>query len=429
MQNILQNLLQWLAHAYIQRYQPHIVAITGNVGKTSTKEAIAEVLSRHARTRASGGNLNNELGVPLTILGDYAGEYYEGGGGIFFWSKVLIRGFWGLLVPSRYPEILVLEYGADRPGDIGNLSRLYKPHVAVVTAVGEIPVHVEYFASPEALAHEKSKLVRALEPGDLAVLNFDDQAVVGMREHTKAIIKTFGFQEGADVRIANLETTVDETGTPDGVTFKLEYNRGFVPVKIQGSLGTSQAYAAAAAALVGLHLGMNLVDVIEALSHFKGVPGRLRILRGLKNSIIIDDTYNAAPAAMHVALDTLASLPAQRKVAVLGDMLELGKYSLEAHQAVGNRVGEIVQILVCVGEKAKFIAEAARNQLPEGSIYTFHTSSEAAPKVQEILQEGDLVLVKGSQGKRMEKVVEEIMANPERKTKLLVRQSGKWRSH
>jgi UDP-N-acetylmuramyl pentapeptide synthase len=213
---------------------------------------------------------------------------------------------------------------------------------------------------------------------------------------------------------------------PEGVSFKLHYAKGFVPVRISGSLGKSQAYSAAAAAIVGLHLGLNLVQVTEGLTRYHGIPGRLRVLPGIKDTVIIDDTYNAAPAAMHLALDSFAAFPAQRRVAVLGDMLELGKYTFEAHQEIGNRVGDIAQVLVCVGEKAKIIADAAANQMEQKNIYTFHTSEEAKQKVQELLQAGDLVLVKGSQGKRMEKIVEEIMAEPERKRELLVRQSRSW---
>jgi len=149
-------------------------------------------------------------------------------------------------------------------------------------------------------------------------------------------------------------------------------------------------------------------------------------LPGIKTSIILDDTYNASPSAMHVALETLRDLPAKRKVAVLGDMLELGKYSVQAHQTAGDMAGAIADILVCVGEKAKFIADAARNEMESDHIITFHDSDEAKLKVQELLQPGDLVLVKGSQGKRMEKIVEEIMAEPQRKRELLVRQSEGW---
>jgi len=218
-----------------------------------------------------------------------------------------------------------------------------------------------------------------------------------------------------------------ETIKPIGVSFKLHYGlNSFVPVDIKGSLGKSQAYAAAAAAAVGIAMGMNLVEISDALSYYEGPKGRLRILAGIKHSWLIDDTYNASPASTHLALGVLRELSAKRRIAVLGDMLELGKYTIEAHRVAGNLAGRFVDILVCVGSRAKFIADAAGNQMPAENIYTFETSDEAKKKVQELIKEGDLVLIKGSQGMRMEKIVEEIMAEPEKKKELLVRQSKKW---
>ncbi len=428
MRRILQIILDGLARLYLVRYEPVIVGVTGNVGKTSTKEAIAAVLGAEKRTRSSGGNLNNELGLPLTIIGDWAREYYQSGGGAGFWAKALLLGVWRLLVPHQYPEVLILEYAADRPGDIKKLVRMFKPHFGVVTAVGETPVHVEFFASPKEIAAEKSQLVRVLEPGGRAVLNFDDLTVLEMKDVTRAQVRTFGFGEGADVRVSNFDFSMDEQGRPQGCSFKLHAEGSFVPVKLYGSLGRPQAMAAAAATAVGLNFGMNLVQISDALSHYRGPAGRLRILRGVKDAVILDDTYNAAPASMHLALETLKALPASRRVAVLGDMLELGRYSVDAHRTVGDMAGSIADILVCVGARAKLIADSAANQMPQDNILTFDTSDEAKATVQDIMRPGDVVLMKGSQGIRMEKIVQEIMAEPERKEELLVRQSKKWQN-
>ena len=441
MRNLIKKIIIWklgiIAKMYLRRYKPHIIAITGNVGKTSTKEAIAAVLSRFKSVRSGKGNLNNEFGVPLTIVGDWADNYYEAGNSLWFWARVLVVSFLGLLFQRNYPEILVLEYGADKPGDIKRLASKFKPHIGVVTAVGEVPVHVEYFSGPEGVAKEKGRLVEALSASDFAVLNFDDLAVLEMKERTKAKVFTYGFGDGlpgqgAMVRVSNFEPWI-ENGIPEGVSFKMNYNDSFVPFKLSGSLGKSQGYAAAAAAAVGSVLGMNLVDISEALSKYHGPNGRLKILKGIKNSIIIDDIYNASPASTHLALETLQDLPAgeaglasKRKVAVLGDMLELGKYTIQAHQNIGNIAGSFVDLLICVGSRAKFIADSAVNQMSTEKIYKFETSDEAKLKVKELIKEGDLILVKGSQGIRMEKIVEEIMAEPEKKKELLVRQSKKW---
>ena len=449
MKTILQKILTVLAKMYLAKYKPKIVAVTGNTGKTSTKEQIAAVLGSAKKIRMSGGNLNNELGVPLAIIGDFTKEYYEKGGTVGFWLKVLFKAKIGLLFRQGYPEILVLEYGADRPGDITKLAKNFKPDVAVVTTIGEIPVHVEYFSGPEELAEEKSKLVQTLDTTDFAVLNYDDPAVLAMKEKTKAKVKFFGFGDGAEVRVSDFDFKVGPNGEPEGVVFKIHHisqsaiyplensraiSRGsrvgdmadWLEVKLNSSLGKSQAWAAAAAAAVGLIFGLNLVKISDALSAYRGPAGRLKILKGIKNSFLIDDTYNASPSSTHLALETLKELPAKRKIAVLGDMLELGKYSIQAHRDAGNFAGTLADILITVGSRAKFIADAAGNQMSKENIFSFDTSVEAGQKARELVQEGDLVLIKGSQGIRMEKIVEEIMAEPEKKKELLVRQSKKW---
>mgnify|MGYP001618654641 FL=1 len=426
MYKLSQIIVEILAKLYLWRFNPQIIGITGNVGKTSTKEAIGLVVGKIKKVRVGGGNLNNEVGLPFNIISDSAEEYYEKGGSLIFGIKTFFKAVFGFF-SSDYPEVLVLEYGADRPGDIKRLSKKYKPHVGVITAVGEVPVHVEYFSGPEGVAKEKGRLVEALSISDFAVLNFDDLAVLEMKERTKAKVFTYGFGDGAMVRISNLESWT-ENEIPEGVNFKMNYNDSFVPFKLKGSLGKSQGYAAAAAAAVGVIFGMNLVDVSEALSEYHGPKSRLKILKGIKNSIIIDDSYNASPLSIHLALETLRDLPGARRVAVLGDMLELGKYTIKAHQDVGNLAGSFVDLLICVGSRAKFIADSAFNQMLSDNIHKFETSDEAKLKVKELIKEGDLVLVKGSQGMRMEKIVEEIMAEPEKKKELLVRQSKKWLS-
>lgn len=425
MYKLAQIIVEILAKLYLWRFNPQIIGITGNVGKTSTKEAIGVVVSRIKKVRVGGGNLNNEVGLPFNIISDSADEYYEKGGSLLFGIKSFFKAIFGLL-SSNYPEILVLEYGADKPGDIKKLARKYKPHISVVTAVGEVPVHVEFFSGPEELAREKRKLVEVLGSTDFAVLNFDDLTVLEMKDKTRARVYTYGFGDSAMVQVSNLNVRTGEHGFPVGLGFKIHHAESFVPVRTDGSLGKSQGYAAAAAASVGLVFGMNLVQISEALSEYKGPKGRLKILKGIKNSVIIDDTYNASPSSTHLAVETIGGLSGPRKVVVLGDMLELGRYTIEAHEEAGNFLKNDFDILVTVGSRAKFIAESASNQMPAENIHKFETSDEAKLKVKELIKEGDLILVKGSQGMRMEKIVEEIMAEPDKKKELLVRQSGKW---
>ncbi len=416
-----------MAKVYLWRFKPQIVAVTGNVGKTSTKEAIAAVLGTFRKVRSGKGNLNNEFGVPLTILGDFADDYYDAGNSAGFWVKVLAMSFVRFFTSMNYPEVLVLEYGADKPGDIGRLVRNFKPHIGVVTAVGDIPVHIEFFNDAESVAKEKAKLVKKLGAKDLAVLNHDDDRVLDMKDGLLSEVKTFGFQEGANLRVTDYSYNI-QNNKPLGVEFKINGQE----ISIDGSLGKSQAYAAAAAAAVGQFFGLTTAQIKEGLANYRGPKGRLRILAGIKNSIIIDDTYNASPASTRLALETLRDLPAKRRIAILGDMLELGEYTEKAHQAIGTFAADFVDLMVCVGTRAKFIASEYRRASTAASrpnvlsVYTFDTSNDAKLKVQELVQEGDLVLVKGSQGARMEKIVEEIIAEPQRKKELLVRQGTKW---
>jgi UDP-N-acetylmuramoyl-tripeptide--D-alanyl-D-alanine ligase len=417
MRNVLKYILKQLARATIWRYRPEIIAITGSVGKTSAKEAIYAVLKNYKRVRKSGGNLNNELGVPLTIIGDWPEKELElisraqpAGTKrlkkLFFWLKVILSGIVQIIFPQRsaYPQVLILEYGADKPGDIKQLLSIARPKIAVITAIGEIPVHVEFYSGPEAVAREKGKLIEHLFVNDYAVLNFDDQVVMGLKEKTRATIKTFGFEENADVRLNNYEIK------PEGIVFKLEHSGSVVPVFIQNTFGRAQAYAASAAACVGLVYDINLVEISEALSaNYKPVKGRMNLLPGVKNTFIIDDAYNASPLSMQEALNTLRDLPAKRKIAVLGDMLELGKYSLEAHQSIGALAAKTADVLITAGPRGKFIAEGGLNAgMPKDHILSFDTAAEAGKELQELIKPGDLVLIKASRAMGMETIVEEI---------------------
>jgi len=419
---ILKLILKFLAQMTIWRFQPQVIGITGSAGKTSAKEAIYAVLKNHRRVRKSKENLNNELGMPLTIIGDWPNDELKLVSRdtppgektvkkLLFWLKVIfiakLRFFF--LKKSAYPEILILEYAADRPGDIKYLLEIAKPYIGVITAIGEIPVHVEFFSGPEAVAKEKSKLIESLPVDGFAVLNFDNEIAMGTREQVRGRVITFGFGDGADLKIANFENR-SENNRPVGISFKIEYGGSFVPVVLKRSFGKAQAYAAAVAACVGLIYDLNLVEIFEALSaNYQPAKGRMNLIDGIKNSYVIDDSYNASPLSMEEALNTIRDLPAKRKIAVLGDMLELGKYSIEAHEAVGRLVGQIVNLLVTVGPRAKFVAEAAKNSgLPESQILSFDTAAEASSAVQDLMKQGDLILVKASRAVELERVVEEI---------------------
>lgn len=431
----MQSILKILARRTLWRYRPFIAGITGSVGKTSTKEAIFAVLKSKFVVRTSEKNYNNEFGLPLTILG-----IRHGGRNPFKWLLMLFGALnTAFFRRKSYPEVLLLEYGVDRPGDMDYLLSIAKPDLAVVTAIGEIPVHVEFFKDPEEVVKEKAKLVSALPPDGYAVLNHDDVAVYDMKRQTVAESLTYGFEEHADLRIINYEphlTKDEEWGDmPLGISLKLEYNGSVVPVRLRDVFGEAQAYAVSAACAAGLVMNINLVEASEALRDYTSTPGRLRLLRGVKHTLVLDDTYNAAPESMRAALDTLKSLPAHRKVAVLGDMLEIGRYAEQAHRAIGDQAAEFVDLLLCVGPRAKFIAEEAltrgvephARRLMPGQVLKFDDSISAGKALDPLIREGDLILVKGSQAMRMERVVREVMAHPEKAEELLVRQDEYWK--
>ena len=401
------ELLQWklrlFARLMIWRYEPKIVAVAGSVGKTSTKYAIASVLRGSHHIRMSPGNFNNEIGVPLTILSDE-----QEIGGIFFWFRVFSFAIWRIIFKGKYPDVLILEYATDRPGDMKYLLKIARPTHGVLTAFGEIPVHVEFFSSPEELAREDARAIEYLSAYGFALLNFDDQTVLDMKDRTRAKVITYGFGDGADIKISNFEHRAED-GAPAGISFKLEYGGSFVPVRMNNVYGKPTAYSAAAAAGIGLIFGMNLVNIPEALSRYEAPKGRMSLLKGIKGTYILDDSYNAAPLSMHAALETLKDLEGERKIAVLGDMLEIGQYAIEAHEQIGRFAKKCANILITVGARAMFIADEAKKLgMPAKNVFSFDTADEAKLKVQEVLKQGDVVLVKASRSIGLEKVVEEI---------------------
>lgn len=401
--NQLKTVLRFLARRTLSKYRPGIIAVTGSVGKTSIKEAIYVVLRSFRRVRASHENFNNEIGVPLTVLGSW-----QNISGIFFWPKVITAALGQLIGAAPYPELLVLEYAADRPGDMDYLLSVARPQIAVVSAVGKVPVHVEFYQNPEAVVEEKSKLIAALPAAGFAVLNADDEAVRTMRGFTGAPAFTYGFGPEAQMRITNFENRSDG-GKPAGIVFKLQYGEQAIPVRIDGAFGKAQAYAAAAAACVGLCFGINLPRIAEALTYYRAPSHRMKFIMGVKGTYLLDDSYNASPLSMQAALETVHDFPAKRRVGILGDMRELGGFSREAHETVGALAGKVFHLLMTVGEQGKLIADAARKRgLAAEKIFSFDSADEALSTILSLLKPGDLVLIKASRSLGLDRIVENI---------------------
>ena len=421
MRKILQKILKILAKNILKKYQPLVIGITGSIGKSSAKEAVFSVLKTHFKVRRTQKNYNNELGVPLTIIGGDSGQ-----NSFLKWAKVIFRGLNLIIFKKNYPDILILEMGADRPGDISYLTQLAQPKTGVVTAIGQFPVHVEFFPETDKLIEEKSKLIESLSKNGTAVLNYDDLSVRSMRDKTKGKVITYGFGQGADLTLSEFKQNFVERKA--SISFKAEYGGGVVPIRISRTLGKQQAYAAGSAIAVGLSMGLNLVEISNVLKKYRPLPGRTSLLRGIKKTWLIDDTYNSSPTASIAALDLLNDFPIEeteghrgRKIAVLADMLELGQYVEEGHRYVGQKAAEVADILFVVGPRAQFIAEEAKKAgLPEERIFKFMEAKEAGLVVQEKMRPADLVLIKGSRSMKMERVVKEIMAHPKKAKKLLV---------
>ena len=359
--------LQQIARFWRRKLDLDLVGITGSVGKSTTKEVVFEVLSQHYRTLKSPGNMNNEIGLPLTILRLSAGY-----------------------------ERAVLEMGFYVPGEIALLSEIAQPRIGVVTNIGT--VHAERAGSQEAIFRGKSELVQAL-PGDgVAILNLDDPWVTKMAKLTKARIFFYGLDSEADLWADNVESLGLE-----GIRFRLHYRHETLHIHIP-MIGQHSVHTALRAAAVGLVDDLTWQEIIDGLRRGHAQL-RLTAVRSESGAMMLDDTYNASPESMLAALNLLAELDGH-KVAVLGDMLELGQYEKQGHEIVGVRAAEVADALVTIGTLGHLIAAAARwAGMQSGKIIEFENTDEAISYLQKSLTEKDVVLVKGSHGIRMDRIV------------------------
>jgi len=370
--------LQTLAAHRRQRIGGRVIGVTGSVGKTTAKEAVAAVLSARHRVLKSSGNRNNEIGLPLTLM---AAE-------------------------DAYPYI-VLEMGMYALGEIADLCRIARPDAGLVTNVE--PVHLERLGTIERIARAKAELVESLPAEGWAALNADDRRVVSMAGQTRASIVTFGLQGDADVQAEG----VVERGL-DGVSLSVRTS-GSVPggpsKRTQRMhtrmLGRAAVRSALAGITVGLMEGLSW-DEIQAGLDDLGQGLRLVTRPGRHESTILDDCYNASPTSVSAALQLLRGLKG-RRVAVLGDMLELGDQEVEGHRQIGRVAAESCDILLAMGDRAQMIAAAAiQAGLSESRVLRARDTIEAVEHLAKLQQRGDVILVKGSRGMQMERIVTEL---------------------
>ena len=361
--------LQETARFWRQKLEPRVIGITGSVGKSTTKEVTAEVLNQRYRTLKNPGNLNNEIGLPLTLLSLDEGH-----------------------------QRAILEMGFYVPGEIAFLCDLARPQVGVVTNVGT--VHAERAGSQEAIAIGKSELVQALPPSPkgVAILNYDDPLVRDMASKTEARILYYGLDSNAEM----WADAVEGLGL-DGIRFRLHYRGETQYLKVP-LIGRHSVHTVLRAAAIGIVEGLTWQEIVDGLRSGRAQL-RLVAVQSPSGALILDDTYNASPQSTFSALNLLNELEGH-KIAVLGDMLELGQYEFHGHKMVGVRAAEVVDELITVGERALIIAKTARQTgLPTTAVTEFEDSEQAIAFLVNRLGKNDVVLVKGSHAIRMDRIV------------------------
>ncbi|MBU6310429.1 UDP-N-acetylmuramoyl-tripeptide--D-alanyl-D-alanine ligase [Patescibacteria group bacterium] len=416
------TVMTMLARAVVRRYQPRIILVTGSVGKTSTKDALFATMKPKFFVRKSQKSFNSDIGVPLAVLG-----VPNGWGNPLRWIRNMIEGALLVLIRAPYPEWLIVEVGADRPGDITTSLAWLRPRIVVATRFPAVPVHVEFYDSPEAVRAEELAPLSWLLPGGVAVVNADDESVIAVPLADGVDRLTYGFHPKAHVRASRFKTLTEDR-LPRGISFDVSFLGEKVHVVLPGVTGRGHAYAALGAIAGALAAEVPLEVAARGLAEYEEPPSRMRLIEGVHGSMLIDDTYNASPAAVTAALETLAEIPhTGRRIAVLADMLELGAYSPDEHEKAGALAARSADIVLTVGVRARKIADAARasGMAPE-SVLSFDTALDAAQHLERMVGAGDIVLAKGSQGMRMERVVKALMAEPERAKELVCRQDAEW---
>ena len=415
-------LLALLARGVVRKYRPKIVMVTGSVGKTSTKDAVAAVLAARFLVRKSEKSFNTEFGVPFTIFGS-ANPWMNPLG----WLVVFKNALALLILPSHYPNMLVLEVGAERPGELKKTMRIAIPDALVVTKLPQVPVHVEAYASPEAVREEEFSPAYYLPPAAPLVYLADDSYAAQMSLRVPARAMSYGEQADASLRVSDIGFYIID-GVVAGMRARVQSGDERGEIIVKGSVGKTQILPAAAALALANTFGIALSEAIRALESYEPPPGRGRLFAGKNKSILIDDTYNSSPAALEEALATLRAFPqGKRRIAVLGDMLELGRYSVMEHERLGTLASSSADVIISVGVRARRLAEAAHAAgTPAANLFSYDDFRAAAKALASFVREGDVVLLKGSQSIRTERITAALLADPA-DSKRLVRQEQEWK--
>ena len=469
MKKTLKKYVVWcltiLARLTLKKYKPVVIAVTGSVGKTSAKDAIFAVLKEVVPSiRKSDKSFNSELGVPLTVLGcPNAWNSFSG------WVNNIFHGLSLVLLPHEYPKYIVVEAGADHPGDIKNVAKWLAPKVSVLTKISALPVHVEFFKSREQLFNEKMELAKALNGvKDSVLVTYGDTEEMANLKHPGADLKenenrvhTIVYGTEADCKgkcdvLAKEYDYEQVDGKVTGIKFKLQSGNSTYDLKLHGVLGITHVYPylVAGAVLKALNLSIDQDKFQDALKDYSP-KGRMCILKGKNESTLLDDTYNSSPDAVESALKELAGAGQvvqidqteqavqtgqigqrnQRKIAILGDMMELGNQSIQAHENIGKLCANLtIDVLITSGVRAEKIADSAlKAGMNKDSVFKYSNSVKIADEINSggklfTPQTGDIILIKGSQSARMERVTFALLDESQRAKagELLVRQEEEW---
>ncbi|PLS81774.1 hypothetical protein CYG49_01355 [Candidatus Saccharibacteria bacterium] len=412
MKDKIQKLLEWRIKRYFKKHDVKLVVITGSVGKTGTKTAIATVLKERFKVRAHEGNHNTHLSAPLAMLGV---PYPEKVKSPIEWFKAFLLLQAKIFGPKDI-DIVVQELGTDAPGDIPQFGKYLSPDIAVVTAVSA--EHMEFFKTIDAVAKEELAVASFSK---LTVINRDDIDESYAQYAETNSITTYGTSG-----IAEYHYTIENVEHGQGFTGKFtcpEFGSLDVPLQL---VGEHNIKAAVAAGVVGVKLGLSKEQIISGMSKIKPAPGRMQLLRGVEGSTIIDDTYNSSPLAVKAAIQTLYSFPAPQRIAILGSMNELGTYTAQAHEEVGRMcdVNMLSWVLTIGDDAEKYIAPVASSNGCQ--VRSFKNPYDAGAFARKVIEPGTVVLVKGSQnGVYSEEAIKNLLHSTADEEKL-VRQSRYW---
>jgi UDP-N-acetylmuramyl pentapeptide synthase len=421
MKAYVQKKLAGYAEAVLHKYHPLVIGITGSVGKTSAKEAVFAALSSRPGVATNPKNFNNEFGTPLSVLQVKTAPGRNPGA----WASIFLSARNLIHQHVAYPKILVLELGIDHPGDMDYLADMVRPNIAVITAIGT--AHIEYFGSIERIAQEKTKILKHVGTTGTAILNYEDERLRELLPQLTCKTLTYGFNSAADIKagLVNVEQKEGKWGT----AFTIEHGKEHAELFLANLVGSAHVLACLAGVSVAIAVGLAFDEAVENVKGYNPQPGRMRLIPGLSGSVIIDDSYNSSPQATLLAIDELSKFPAERKIAILGDMRELGSAAEYEHRALAAPLAKSsIRDIVLVGNETRALAlELVAIGYPTEHLAHFKNSYEAASDIQRLAAPDTVFLVKGSQNIiRMERVVEALMRDPKQASRLLVRQDASW---